>query len=60
MVDRLEIQTFGGLRLMSSGKDLTHLGSRKAEALLVYLACTGRPQAREVLDYGDVSAEQQV
>jgi WD40 repeat protein/DNA-binding SARP family transcriptional activator len=49
MDERLEIHTLGGFRLTRAGIDLTGLGSRKAEALLVYLACTGRPQAREVL-----------
>jgi WD40 repeat protein/DNA-binding SARP family transcriptional activator len=45
----LEIRTFGGLQLASGGYPITDLASRKAEALLVYLVVTGRPQSREVL-----------
>jgi DNA-binding SARP family transcriptional activator len=45
----LEIRTFGGLQLTTAGRTLTGLASRKAEALLVYLAVTGKPQSREVL-----------
>jgi len=45
----LEIRTFGGLHLRCEGEPLEELTSRKAEALLVYLAVTGKPQAREVL-----------
>jgi len=49
METNLKIHTFGGLRLLRYGEPISDLGSRKAEALLVYLACTGRAQAREVL-----------
>jgi WD40 repeat protein/DNA-binding SARP family transcriptional activator len=45
----LEIRTFGGLHLFCDGEPIEELTSRKAEALLVYLAVTGKPQAREVL-----------
>ena len=45
----LEIRTFGGLHLICEGEPIKELKSRKAEALLVYLAVTGKPQAREVL-----------
>ncbi|MGB3703200.1 MAG: BTAD domain-containing putative transcriptional regulator, partial [Anaerolineales bacterium] len=45
----LEIRTFGGLHLTCEGKPIEELTSRKAEALLVYLAVTGKPQSREVL-----------
>jgi WD40 repeat protein/DNA-binding SARP family transcriptional activator len=45
----LEIRTFGGLQLTTGGQTITGLASRKAEALLVYLAVTGRPHSREVL-----------
>jgi len=45
----LEIFTFGGLQLRCGGKPIKGLASRKAEALLVYLAVTGTPQQREVL-----------
>ena len=40
----LEIKTFGGLSLSEGGKPVNDLQSRKAEALLVYLACTDRPR----------------
>jgi DNA-binding SARP family transcriptional activator len=45
----LRISTFGGLDLRYQGEPVTGLASRKAEALLVYLACIGRPRTREVL-----------
>jgi len=45
----LEIRTFGGLQLTTGGQAITGLASRKAEALLVYLAVTGRPHSREIL-----------
>lgn len=45
----LEIRTFGGLQLTTGGQTITGLASRKAEALLVYLAVTGRPHSREIL-----------
>lgn len=47
--DLLEIFVFGGLTIKASGVAVGGLASRKAEALLAYLACTGRTQAREVL-----------
>jgi DNA-binding SARP family transcriptional activator len=49
MRNELEIYTLGGLRLLWDDEPIPDLGSRKAEALLVYLACTGRAQSREVL-----------
>ena len=49
MGDLLEITTLGSLVLRNNGKLVTGFASRKAEALLVYLACTGRLQSREVL-----------
>ncbi|HEY3229007.1 MAG TPA: tetratricopeptide repeat protein [Roseiflexaceae bacterium] len=45
----LQISTLGGLTIARDGIVLTTLGLRKAEALLVYLVCTPRPHAREVL-----------
>ncbi len=45
----LEISTLGGLRIALGGQAVADIGSRKAEALLIYLACSRRPQAREVL-----------
>lgn len=49
MDDLLRIHTFGGLTLEHNGSPITGFHSRKVEALLVYLACTGRPHPREVL-----------
>ncbi len=46
---KLEIHTFGGLRIQFDNKGAIDLGSRKAEALLIYLIGTGRIQPREVL-----------
>ena len=46
---RLEITTFGGLSIRCDGQPVKGLHSRKAEALLVYLAVTAHPQPREVL-----------
>lgn len=45
----LRIRTFGGLSVERDGSAVKGFASRKAEALLVYLACTGREQRREVL-----------
>src|SRR5258706_3389353 len=45
----LEIVTLGGISIRSNGKLVTGFVSRKAEALLIYLACTRRQQSREVL-----------
>ena len=49
MSDRLEITTFGGVTILHQGEPVTGLASRKAEALLVYVACAARPRPREVL-----------
>ena len=49
MNEVLDIRTLGGLTIQRDDKVITDLGSRKAEALLVYLACTQRSQPREVL-----------
>ena len=56
MSAHLEIVTFGGLRIRLSGDSLTGLQTRKAEGLLVYLACQRRAYAREVL--GDLLWEE--
>jgi len=48
-VEKLEIFTLGGVRILRGNKPIAHLSTRKAEALLVYLASTRRPQPREVL-----------
>jgi DNA-binding SARP family transcriptional activator len=49
MNDPLEIITLGGLDIRVGGEPITAFESRKVEALLVYLACTARPQSRDVL-----------
>ena len=49
MNDTLEITTLGGLEVRVGGEPVTGFYSRKVDALLVYLACTGRPQPRDVL-----------
>ena len=49
MRDCLEIRTLGGLSVLLAGERVTGLASRKAEALLVYLARAERPLPREVL-----------
>ncbi|MCB9077406.1 MAG: tetratricopeptide repeat protein [Anaerolineaceae bacterium] len=49
MTDRLEIYLLGGLTIKKNGEPVEGLVSRKAEALLAYLVCTGRPQSRETL-----------
>ncbi|RME71589.1 MAG: hypothetical protein D6784_14935, partial [Chloroflexi bacterium] len=48
-LERLEIFTFGGLRLVRNGQPVANTGSRRVEALLAYLACADRPQPRELL-----------
>lgn len=45
----LEITNLGGLSIHRDGKPVPSLHSRKAQALLVYLTVTARPQPREVL-----------
>jgi DNA-binding SARP family transcriptional activator/predicted ATPase/uncharacterized protein HemY len=45
----LELNLLGEVTLRHDGRPLAGLPSRKAEALLIYLACTRRPAAREVL-----------
>ena len=49
MGDKLEITALVGLLIKQDGEPITGLASRKAEALLVYLACTAKPQSREKL-----------
>jgi DNA-binding SARP family transcriptional activator len=49
MEARLEIFTLGGVQVLRTGEPVTGLSTRKAEALLIYLATTRRPQPREVL-----------
>jgi ABC-type oligopeptide transport system substrate-binding subunit/DNA-binding SARP family transcriptional activator len=45
----LELTTLGSLAIQRDGELVTGLATRKVEALLVYLACTHRPHAREFL-----------
>ncbi len=45
----LTIELLGGLTVKLHGRPLTTFKSRKAEALLVYLACGARPYPREEL-----------
>lgn len=45
----LKIRSFGGLRLTLDGRDLSPFVSRKADALLVYLAANPHPHSREAL-----------
>jgi predicted ATPase/DNA-binding SARP family transcriptional activator/Tfp pilus assembly protein PilF len=45
----LQINSLGGLQVLLNGKPLAGFVSTKVQALLIYLAVTGRPQAREKL-----------
>jgi len=45
----LDLLTLGGLRIRLEHEPVANLGSRAAEALLVYLVCQGRPLSREWL-----------
>ncbi|MEN8240533.1 MAG: BTAD domain-containing putative transcriptional regulator [Chloroflexota bacterium] len=47
--DVLKIFTLGDIRIMRGDQPVDTLRSRKARALLVYLACTAEPQSREGL-----------
>jgi predicted ATPase/DNA-binding SARP family transcriptional activator len=49
MTDLLEMSLLGEVTLKLSEKPLTGLASHRTEALLIYLACTGRPHNREAL-----------
>lgn len=49
MSEQLTITTLGGLQISQGGIPLADLALRKAEALFIYLACSRRPQPREVL-----------
>ena len=46
---RLTLHALGGLRLTLDDQPVVDLVSRKAEALLIYLACHPHPQPRDVL-----------
>jgi predicted ATPase/DNA-binding SARP family transcriptional activator len=49
MSARLMIFTLGGVRIQRADESITGLTTKKAEALLIYLAANHRPQPREVL-----------
>ena len=49
MSERLTIHCLGGLHIWLDGTAVTSFASRKADALLVYLACNPRPHPRETL-----------
>src|SRR5215831_14032727 len=49
MNDSLEISTLGRLEIRRNEMIIPDFPTRKVEALLVYLACTGRPHPREQL-----------
>jgi len=48
-MDLLRIFTLGGLRLLRGDEPVARFETRKAEALLVYLACNRRAHPREML-----------
>jgi ABC-type oligopeptide transport system substrate-binding subunit/DNA-binding SARP family transcriptional activator len=48
-VTMLAIRALGAVTIERDGEPVTELNTRKIEALLIYLACTRRPHAREVL-----------
>jgi DNA-binding SARP family transcriptional activator len=45
----LELRFLGGLSIHQAGRPLTSLKSQKGQALLCYLALTGKAHARPVL-----------
>jgi predicted ATPase/DNA-binding SARP family transcriptional activator len=49
MNDSLELSTLGTLHIRRNGRPVEDFPTRKVEALLVYLACTGRSHPREQL-----------
>lgn len=49
MSGRLEIRTLGGLSIRLNETAVANFASRKADALLIYLACNPRPHPRETL-----------
>ncbi|HSM57660.1 MAG TPA: hypothetical protein VK879_16020 [Candidatus Sulfomarinibacteraceae bacterium] len=46
---KLRLKTLGGLAIKRNGQVIAGLPLRKAEALLVYLACNPRVHPREAL-----------
>ncbi len=49
MEDKLQLALLGGLRIEQNGAPLTELAPHKGQALLCYLAVTGRPHSRAAL-----------
>jgi DNA-binding SARP family transcriptional activator len=49
MIDLLTMSFLGGVTLKLGDQPLTGLASRRTEALLIYLVCTGRSHSREAL-----------
>jgi DNA-binding SARP family transcriptional activator/predicted ATPase len=49
VTDMLHVKTLGRVAIERDGQAIGALASRKAEALLIYLACTRRQHPREVL-----------
>lgn len=49
MAKLLRVSVLGKFSLVCDGQTIQGLGSHKAEALLIYLSCTRRPYARQVL-----------
>lgn len=49
VIDSLQIRTLGGLAIKQDGERVDDFASRKAELLLVYLACNPRAHQREAL-----------
>jgi DNA-binding SARP family transcriptional activator len=49
VTDELQFELLGGVRISRHGAPLTGFASRKVQALLCYLAVTGRPHHREAL-----------
>lgn len=45
----MELRLLGGIHIISDGRSLTEDLSKKAQALICYLAVTGRPQGRDIL-----------
>jgi DNA-binding SARP family transcriptional activator len=59
-VPALRIDLFGGVTIRIDGHHITDLATRKAEALLIYLACQPQPLQREALAelfWDDMTAE---
>ncbi|GAB4195728.1 MAG: BTAD domain-containing putative transcriptional regulator [Roseiflexaceae bacterium] len=49
LLSTIDLRLFGGLSISIDGTRITDIATRKAEALLVYLACNRHPHQRETL-----------